>query len=78
VIQYYQRRGVKRTSSRQDLPRGDMTISGDPSLDNSNSGSNDDIEDESYVPSPRSRLHGKGLAGASGSGSRAVRDEEIE
>jgi hypothetical protein len=78
VTQYYQRRGAKRTSSRQDLPRGDMSISGDPSPSNSNSGSDDDIEDESYVPSPRARLHGNGLAGASGSGSGAVRDEEIE
>jgi hypothetical protein len=34
VTQYYQRRGVKRTSSCQDLPRGDMTINGDLSSGN--------------------------------------------
>jgi hypothetical protein len=37
VTQFYQRRGVKRTTSRQDLPRGDMTISGDPNLSGNNS-----------------------------------------
>jgi hypothetical protein len=78
VTQYYQRRGVKRTSSHQDLPRGDMMISDNPSPGNSNSGSDDDIEDESYVPFPRARPHGKGVAGPSGNGSRAARDEEIE
>jgi hypothetical protein len=78
VTQYYQRRGDKRTSSRQDMPRGDITISGDPSASNSNSGSDDDIEDESYVSSPQARPHGEGLAGACGCGSGAARDEEIE
>jgi hypothetical protein len=53
-----------------------MTISGDPNPDNSSSCSNDDIEDDTYVPSPRARPHGKGLASASGSG--AGRDNEIE
>jgi hypothetical protein len=76
VTQYYKRRGVKRTSTHQDLPRGDMTISGDPSPSNSNSGSDDDIEDESYVPSPRACPHGKGVAGPSDS--KAARDDEIE
>jgi hypothetical protein len=77
VTQYYQRRGVQRTTCRQDMPRGDMTISSDPDP-NTNSSSDDDVEDETYVPSPRARAHGKGLAGPSGSGSRAARDEEIE
>jgi hypothetical protein len=76
VTQYYQRRGVKRTTSHQDLPRGDMTISDDPSPSNSNSGSDDEIEDESYVPSPRVWPHGKDAAGASDNG--VVMDVEIE
>jgi hypothetical protein len=38
--------------------------------------SDDDIEDVTYVSSPRARPHGKGLASASGSG--ATRDDEIE
>jgi hypothetical protein len=59
VTQFYQRRGVKRTSSRRDLPRGDMTISGDPNPNNSSSSSDDDIEDDTYVPSPQARPHGK-------------------
>jgi hypothetical protein len=76
VTQFYQRRGVKRTSSRRDLPRGDMTISGDPNPNNSSSSSDDDIEDDTYVPSPQARPHGKGLASASDSG--AARDDKIE
>jgi hypothetical protein len=53
-----------------------MTISGDPNLDNSSSSSDNDIEDDTYVRSPRSQPHGKGLASASGSG--AGGDDEIE
>jgi hypothetical protein len=53
-----------------------MTISGDPNPDNSSSSLDDDIEDDTYVPSPRAHPHGKGLASASGS--RARRDDEIE
>jgi hypothetical protein len=77
VTQYYQRRGVKRTTSWQDLPRGDMTINDDADP-NANISSDDDVEDEAYVPSPQAHSHGKGLAGPSGSGSRVARDEEIE
>jgi hypothetical protein len=75
VTQYYQRRSVKRTTSQQQLPRGDMLINGAPDS-NANSSSDDDVEDETYMPSPRDCPHGEGLASASGSG--AVRDEEIE
>jgi hypothetical protein len=53
-----------------------MIISGDPNSDNSSSISYDDIEDDTYVPSPRAHPHGKGLASASGSG--AGRDDKIE
>jgi hypothetical protein len=58
------------------MPRGDMIISGDPNPDNSSGSSVDDIENDTYVPSPRARPHGKGLVSASGSG--AARDDEIE
>jgi hypothetical protein len=55
-----------------------MTISGDPNPNAKCSSEDDDVEDDTYVPSPRVRPHGKGVAGPSGSGSRAARDEEIE
>jgi hypothetical protein len=51
-----------------------MTISGDLNPSANNSSEDDDVEDDTYMPSPRARPHGKGLASASGSG--AVRDEE--
>jgi hypothetical protein len=73
VTQFYQRRGVKRTTSRQDLPRGDMTISGDPNPSANNYSEDDDVEDDTYMPSPRARPHEKGLASASGSGQRGMR-----
>jgi hypothetical protein len=73
VTQFDQRRKVVL---RKEMPRVDMTISGDPYLDNSSSSSDDDIEDETYVPSPQARPHEKGLASPSGSG--AARDDEIE
>jgi hypothetical protein len=78
VTQFYQLRWIKRTTSRQDLPRGDMTISGDPNPHANSSLEDDDVEDDTYKPSPRARSHGKGLVGASDSGHKAVRDEEIE
>jgi hypothetical protein len=74
VTQFYKRRGVKRTTSRQDMPRGDMTISGDPNPCANNSSKDDDVEDDTSMPSPWARPHGKGLACASSSG--AARDEE--
>jgi hypothetical protein len=53
-----------------------MTINGDLNTDNSSSISDDDLEDDTYVPSHRAHPHGKGLASASGSGAR--RDNETE
>jgi hypothetical protein len=58
------------------MTRRVMVISGDANSDNSSNSPDDDIEDDTYVPSPRARPHGKGLASASGSGVR--RDDEIE
>jgi hypothetical protein len=73
VTQFYQR---KNDVSRRKIPRGVMTISGDPNLDNSSSSPDDDIDDATYMPSPRARPHKKGLASASGSG--VGRDDKIE
>jgi hypothetical protein len=49
VTQFYQRRKVV---SRREMARGDMIIGDDPNPDNSSNSSNDDIEDDTYVPSP--------------------------
>jgi hypothetical protein len=49
VTQFYQR---KKDVSRREMPRGVMTISGDPNPNNSSSRPEDDIEDGTYVPSP--------------------------
>jgi hypothetical protein len=76
VTQYCDRRKVV---TRRELPRVDMTIEGEPSIDRGEEWSeDDDVEDETYVPSPRDHAHGqeKGLASSSGNG--AVRDDEIE
>jgi hypothetical protein len=51
-----------------------MTISGDPNPSANISSEDDDVENDTYMPSPQARPHGKGLARASGSG--AARDEE--
>jgi hypothetical protein len=55
ATQFYQQRWVKRTTSRQDLPRGDKIISGDPNPNANNSLKDDDVEDDSYVPYPWAR-----------------------
>jgi hypothetical protein len=73
VTHFYQR---KKDVSRSEMPRGVMTISGDLNPDNSSSSSNDDIEGDTYVPSPRAHTHEKRLASASGN--RVGRDDEIE
>jgi hypothetical protein len=53
-----------------------MIISRDSNPNNSSRSSDDDIEDDTYILSPRAHPHGKGLASASGSGATA--NEEIE
>jgi hypothetical protein len=65
VTQFYQR---KNDMSKKEMARGVMTISGDPNPDNSSGSSDDDIKDDTYVPSPRARPYEKGVASASGSG----------
>jgi hypothetical protein len=52
VTQFYQRRCVKRTVSRQDLSIGSFTVEGG-SNSSHNTTSSDDEEEETYVPSPR-------------------------
>jgi hypothetical protein len=66
ITQFYERRR---------LPQGDMMIGDDPDP-NDNCSSDEDVEDETYVPSPRDHPLGKGLASASGS--EATRGEEIK
>jgi hypothetical protein len=77
VTQFYQHRPSKRTVSRQELPRADMTIEDQSSAAREEESSEDDyVEDDTYMPFPRARPHGKGLASASGSGA-AMDEEEI-
>jgi hypothetical protein len=73
VTQFFER---KKDVPRREMPRGVMTISSDPNPNNSSSSLDDDIEDDTYVPSPRAHPHEKGLASASGSG--VERDDKIE
>jgi hypothetical protein len=75
VTQFYQYRPSKRNMSRQELPRADMTIEDQPNaVREDKSPDDDDVEDGTYMSSPRARPHDKGLASASDSG--AARDEE--
>jgi hypothetical protein len=56
-----------------------MTIDGEPSVAREEASSeDDDVEDETYVPSPRAQPHsrGKGIASGSGGGSGAAEIEE--
>jgi hypothetical protein len=77
VTQFYQCRPSKRTMSRQELPRADMTNEDQPSATREDESSkDDDVEDDTYMSSLQARPHGKGLATASGS--EVARDEEIE
>jgi hypothetical protein len=74
VTQFYQR---KKVVSRRELPCANMTIEENPSPAREVESSEDgDVEDETYVPSPRARPHGKELTSASGS--EAARNEETK
>jgi hypothetical protein len=76
VTQFYQR---GKLVSRRELPRADMTIEENPSLAREEEGSkDDDVVDDTYVPSPRAPIHGRGKGLASASSSGVARDEEIE
>jgi hypothetical protein len=76
VTQYYERRKVV---TRRELPRADMTIESEQSAAREEASSeDDDVEDETYVPSPRAQPHGRGngIASGSGGGSGAIEMEE--
>jgi hypothetical protein len=76
VTQFYQR---KRLVFRRELPRDDMIIEENPSLAREEEGSeDDDVEDDTYAPSPQAHVHGRGKGHASASGSGVARDEEIK
>jgi hypothetical protein len=66
--------------SRKELPRADMTIKGVHGSAGDEDSSNEDVEDETYIPSPRAPTHrkGKGIAGTSGSGAARDGNEEEE
>jgi hypothetical protein len=74
VTQFYQRRWVKRTTSRQDLPSGDMTISGDPNPSANKSSEDDDVEDDTYMPSPWVILIEKGWQVIVATGQQEMRE----
>jgi hypothetical protein len=81
VTQTYQRRPFKKTVSRRELPRTDMIIEdAHGSVREEESSDDDDVENDTYIPSPRSSTHwrGKGLASGSGSGSGAAKIQEEE
>jgi hypothetical protein len=57
LTQYYQRRKVVST---RELPRADMTVEDEPSVAREKESSeDDDVLDETDVPSPQARPHGK-------------------
>jgi hypothetical protein len=60
----------KRTMSKKKLPRAYLTIDGAQNSSCQEESSDEDIEDETYVPSPKAphRSKGKGLASGSRSG----------
>jgi hypothetical protein len=80
MSQHYYRRSYKKTVSRKALPRADMTSEGAQSSHGEVESSDEDVEDEIYVPSPRAPSHGKGkeLASGSGSGVTEIQEEEEE
>jgi hypothetical protein len=78
VTQFYQRRAHKKTVTRRELPQAGMAIKCAQSLVREEASSDDDdVEDETYIPTPRAPHHGKGKGLASASGSGAA-NEEIE
>jgi hypothetical protein len=76
VTQFYQRRKIV---SRRELPRADMTIEDNLSLAREEESSeDDDVEDDTYMPSPWAPIHGRGKVLASGSGAVEIQEEEEE
>ena len=69
---FYKKKLITR---RKELPRGDLTIVDAPNPNTSSNSSDEDVEDETYIPSPRAPTHGKEKGLARASGSLAARDE---
>jgi hypothetical protein len=61
--------------SRKELPRADMTIEGAQVSHGEEESSDEDVEDEAYVLSPRAPPHSKGKGLTSGSGSMSTTDQ---
>jgi hypothetical protein len=79
MTQFYQRRSFKKTVTRRELPRADMTIEGTyNSAGEEESSDDNDVEDDTYIPSPRASTHGRGKGLASGSDSEAAKIQEGE
>jgi hypothetical protein len=75
MSQHYHRRSYKKIVSRKALPRADMTIVGAQSSHGEEERLDEDVEDETYVPSPMALFHRKEKGLASSSGIRPTRDE---
>jgi hypothetical protein len=75
-LKTYVRQGRKSTVKQKEMPSGDFTVDDVPSPNTSSDTSNEDVEDDTYIPSPWAPTHGKekGLASTSGSGTR---DEDV-
>jgi hypothetical protein len=69
--QHY-RKTYKRTVSKKKLPRAGMTIEGAQNSSGQEESSDEDVEDETYVASPKAPHHSKGKGLASGSRSGAL------
>jgi hypothetical protein len=66
----------KRTMSKKKLPRAYLTIDGAQNSSRQEESSDEDVEDETYVPSPKAPHRSKGKGLASGSRSGAARNAE--
>jgi hypothetical protein len=79
VTQTYQRRPIIKVASRRELPRADMIIEDNPNpARDEESSDDDDVEDDTYMPSPLAPLHGRGKGHASGSEAAEIQEEEEE
>jgi hypothetical protein len=79
MSQHYHRRPYKKIVTRKELSRANLTIEGaHNSAREEESSYDDDVEDKTYIPSPRAHPHGKGKGLASTSDSGVARDEIAE
>jgi hypothetical protein len=73
--QHYHRISCKKTMSRKELSRAGMTIEGAQVSHGEEESSDEDVEDETHVSSPRALHHGEGNNLAGASGIRSTRDQ---